>query len=136
LAAVAADVNEAIALGVGDCRANLLEFEIRGENLVGLPMKIRATSKDGVTEVKVLMNHVMETGLRKEASGELVPAMFITEVTAKLNDKVVMQAQWGQAVARNPYLAFKVRGGKAGDKVSISWKDSSGDTRTDETTIS
>ena len=31
---------------------------------MGLPMKIRATSKDGVTEVKVLMNHVMETGLR------------------------------------------------------------------------
>jgi sulfur-oxidizing protein SoxZ len=103
---------------------------------VGLPMKIRATSKDGVTEVKVLMNHVMETGLRKEASGELVPAMFITEVIAKLNDKVVMQAQWGQAVARNPYLAFKIKAGKAGDKVSISWKDSSGDTRSDEATIS
>jgi sulfur-oxidizing protein SoxZ len=103
---------------------------------MGLPMKIRATSKDGVTEVKVLMNHVMETGLRKDSSGELVPAMFITEVTAKLNDKVVMQAQWGQAVARNPYLAFKVKGGKSGDKVSISWKDSSGDNRTDEATIS
>ncbi len=103
---------------------------------MGLPMKIRATSKDGVTEVKVLMNHVMETGLRKDASGQIVPAMFITEVTAKLNDQVVMQAQWGQAVARNPYLAFKVKAGKAGDKVSISWKDTSGDTRTDEATVS
>lgn len=103
---------------------------------MGLPMKIRATSKDGVTEVKVLMNHVMETGLRKDPSGQLVPALFINEVTAKLNDKVVMQAQWGTAVARNPYLAFKVRGGKSGDKVSISWKDNSGDTRTDEATIS
>jgi len=99
-------------------------------------MKIRATSKDGVTEVKVLMNHVMETGLRKEPSGEIVPALFINEVTAKLNDKVVMQAQWGPAVARNPYLAFKVKGGKSGDKVSISWKDSSGDARTDDATIS
>jgi len=103
---------------------------------MGLPMKIRATSKDGVTEVKVLMNHVMETGLRKEPSGEIVPALFINEVTAKLNDKVVMQAQWGPAVARNPYLAFKVKGGKSGDKVSISWKDSSGDARTDDATIS
>ncbi len=103
---------------------------------MGLPMKIRATNKDGVTEIKVLMNHVMETGLRKDASGQLVPALFITEVTAKLNDKVVMEAQWGQAVARNPYLAFKVKGGKSGDKVSISWKDSSGDTRTDEATVS
>ena len=103
---------------------------------MGLPMKIRATSKDGVTEVKVLMNHVMETGLRKDSSGELVPALFITEVTAKLNDKVVMQAQWSQAVARNPYLAFKVKGGKSGDKVTVSWTDSSGDARTDEATVS
>ncbi len=103
---------------------------------MGLPMKIRATSKDGVTEVKVLMNHVMETGLRKDPSGELVPALFITEVTAKLNDKVVMLAQWSQAVARNPYLAFKVKGGKSGDKVTVSWTDSSGDARTDEATVS
>jgi sulfur-oxidizing protein SoxZ len=99
-------------------------------------MKIRATSKNGVTEVKVLMNHVMETGLRKDSSGELVPALFINEVIAKLNDKVVMQAQWGQAVARNPYLAFKVKGGKSGDKVTVSWTDSSGDARTDEATVS
>jgi len=102
---------------------------------MGLPMKIRAASKDGVTEVKVLMNHVMETGLRKDPAGALVPALFINEVTAKLNDKVVMQAQWGQAVAKNPYLAFKIKGGKAGDKVSISWTDSSGDSRTDEATV-
>lgn len=103
---------------------------------MGLPMKIRATSKDGVTEVKVLMNHVMETGLRKDPSGEIVPALFITEVTAKLNDKVVMQAQWSQAVARNPYVAFKVKGGKSGDKVTVSWTDNSGDARTDEATVS
>jgi sulfur-oxidizing protein SoxZ len=103
---------------------------------MGNPMKIRAVSKDGVTEIKVLMNHVMETGLRKDASGALIPALFITEVTAKLNDKVVMQAQWGPAVSKNPYLGFKVKGGKAGDKVTISWVDSSGDTRSDETTVS
>ena len=52
---------------------------------MGNPMKIRAASKDGVTEVKVLMNHEMETGFRKDASGDVVPAWFISEVTAKLN---------------------------------------------------
>ena len=100
------------------------------------PMKIRAASKDGVTEVKVLMNHVMETGLRKDESGAPIPALFITEVTAKLNGNVVMQAQWGASVAKNPSLAFKVKGGKAGDKVSVSWTDGSGDSRTDEATVS
>ena len=36
---------------------------------MGNPMKIRASAKDGVTEVKVLMSHEMETGFRKDASG-------------------------------------------------------------------
>ena len=104
---------------------------------MGNPMKIRAASKDGVTEVKVLMNHVMETGLRKDASGALIPALFITEVTAKLNDKVVMQAQWGQARWRRTRTwPSRSRAARPGDKVSISWTDGSGDSRTDEATVS
>ena len=31
------------------------------------PMKIRAANKDGVTEVKVLISHEMETGQRKDS---------------------------------------------------------------------
>jgi sulfur-oxidizing protein SoxZ len=100
------------------------------------PMKIRAAVKDGVTEIKVLMSHEMETGLRKDPSGSVVPAWFITEVTAKLNDKVVMQAQWGPAVAKNPFLSFKVKGGAPGDKVVVSWVDTKGDTRSDEAAVS
>lgn len=99
------------------------------------PMKIRAASKDGVTEVKVLMNHEMETGLRKDASGNTVPAWFISEVSATLNGKPVMQAQWGPSVSKNPYVAFKLKGGKAGDKVVVTWIDNKGETRTDEATI-
>ena len=99
------------------------------------PMKIRAASKDGVTEVKVLMNHEMETGFRKDSSGNVVPAWFINEVVAKMNGNVVMQAQWGPSVSKNPYLAFKIKGGKAGDKIAVTWTDNKGDTRTDEATI-
>ena len=103
---------------------------------MGNPMKIRAASKDGVTEVKVLMNHEMETGFRKDSSGNVVPAWFISEVVAKLNGAVVMQAQWGPSVSKNPYLAFKVKGGKAGDKIAVSWTDNKGEQRTDEATVS
>lgn len=59
---------------------------------MGNPMRIRAAEKDGVTEVKVLMNHEMETGQRKDSSGNLIPAHFISELTAKHGDKVVLQA--------------------------------------------
>ena len=102
---------------------------------MGNRMKIRASAKDGVTEIKVLMSHEMETGQRKDASGTVIPAWFINEVTAKLDGKTVMQAQWGPSISKNPYLAFKVKGGKAGDKVSVTWVDSKGDTRTDEATV-
>ncbi|MDR6773614.1 thiosulfate oxidation carrier complex protein SoxZ [Azospirillum sp. BE72] len=102
---------------------------------MGNPMKIRASAKDGVTEIKVLMSHEMETGQRKDAGGTVIPAWFINEVTAKLDGKTVMQAQWGPSISKNPYLAFKVKGGKPGDKVSVTWVDNKGDTRTDEATV-
>ncbi|MBM3536571.1 MAG: thiosulfate oxidation carrier complex protein SoxZ [Alphaproteobacteria bacterium] len=102
---------------------------------MGSPMRIRAASKDGVTEVRILMNHEMETGQRRDGAGNVVPAWFIQEVKASLNGKNVMQAQWGPSIAKNPYLAFKVKGGKAGDKVSVTWVDNKGDSRTDEANV-
>jgi sulfur-oxidizing protein SoxZ len=102
---------------------------------MGNPMRIRAAAKDGVTEVKVLMSHEMETGQRKDANGAVVPAWFITELTCKHNDKVVLAGEFGTAVSKNPYLAFKFKGGEKGDKIVVTWKDSKGDSRTDEAAI-
>lgn len=99
------------------------------------PMKIRAASKEGVTEVKVLISHEMETGQRKDAAGALVPAWFITELTAKHNDKVVLTSEFGPSVSKNPYLAFKFKGGAKGEKIVVSWKDNKGESRSDEAVI-
>ena len=99
------------------------------------PMRIRANVVGDSTEVKVLMNHEMETGQRKDAQGKAIPAWFIQSVTATYNGKTVLSAQWGPAVAKNPYLQFVVKGAKAGDKIAISWVDNHGDKRTDEATI-
>ena|SRR5690625_3046283 len=99
------------------------------------PMRIRASHKDGITEVKVLMSHLMETGLRKDSDGNLVPAHFIKEVVATCNDKRVLAAQWGPAVARDPFLSFKFEGGEPGDEVKITWVDNTDATRTDTAEI-
>ena len=99
------------------------------------PMRIRAVEKDGVVEVKALMSHIMETGQRKDKNGKIVPAHFIDVVQAKCNDKLVLDAQWGPAVSRDPFLAFKFKGGKKGDKLTLSWKDNEGESRTDTTEI-
>lgn len=100
------------------------------------PMKIRATSNNGVTEVKVLMSHPMETGQRKDSEGKTVAAHFITEVAATASGKTVLQAYWGQSVSQNPYLSFKFKGGAKGEKVQVNWVDNKGDKRSDEATIS
>ena len=99
------------------------------------PMKIRALLTGDTTEVKVLMNHEMETGQRKNAQGETIPAWFIQSVNVTWNGKTVLSAQWGPAVAKNPFVSFKFKGGAKGDKVSITWVDNRGDRRTDEATI-
>ncbi|MDO8319734.1 thiosulfate oxidation carrier complex protein SoxZ [Rhodoferax sp.] len=100
------------------------------------PMRIRAKAEGDKATVRVLMSHEMESGQRKDSTGKLIPAMHINEVTASHNGKVVMTAEWGPAVSKNPFLQFNVKGAKAGDKVAITWKDSKGDTRTDEATVS
>jgi len=100
------------------------------------PMKIRASMSGDKVEVKVLMSHEMETGQRKDSKGAAIPAHFIQQVTATHNGKVVLSAQWGPAVSKNPFLSFKFAGGKPGEKVSVTWTDNKGEKRTDEATIS
>ena len=99
------------------------------------PMKIRANVVGDSTEVKVLMSHEMETGQRKDSQGRVVPAWFIQNVTATHAGKTVLSAQWGPGVAKNPFLAFKFKGGAKGEKVQIAWTDNKGEKRTDEATI-
>jgi sulfur-oxidizing protein SoxZ len=100
------------------------------------PMRIRAQAADGKATVRVLMSHEMETGQRKDAAGNTIPAWYIQQVSARWNGATVMNAQWGPAVAKNPYLQFVVKGAKAGDKISITWLDNRGDKRTDEAVVS
>ena len=99
------------------------------------PMKIRAKMEGDTADVKVLMSHPMETGQRKNEKGELVPVHFIQSVIATHNGKTVLDAQWSQAVARNPFLGFRVKGAKAGDKITVSWTDTAGDKGSIDTTV-
>lgn len=99
------------------------------------PMKIRATMKGDTADVRVLMVHPMETGQRKDSQGNLIPLHFIKSVSATLNGKLVLDAQWSQAIARNPFLGFKIRGARAGDKVAVSWSDNQGEANSVETTV-
>ncbi len=72
------------------------------------------------------MNHPMETGLRKDKkTGKMIPAHHIQEVMAKAGDKTVLDAVWGGAISKNPYLSFKYNGAK-GEAITLSWVDNKG----------
>lgn len=99
-------------------------------------IKVRAKESGGVTTVKALMTHEMESGQRKDkTTGELVPAHFIQEVKGELNGKLVMTALWSGGVSKNPYLSFQFKGGAKGDMVKLTWTDNKGDSDSAEAQI-
>lgn len=90
-------------------------------------MKMRATMQGDAVDVKVLIQHIMETGLRKDQkTGKMIPAHFINQVTATLNGKMVLDMQWGVGISRNPFVGFRVKGAKVGDKVAVHAVDNLG----------
>jgi sulfur-oxidizing protein SoxZ len=98
-------------------------------------IKIRAQNQGDVTDIRILMQHPMETGQRKDDKGQTFPMHFIQTFTVSLNGKPVVSGQLNTSISKNPLFAFKARGIKAGDKVSVAWVDNLGDQRQDEITI-
>ena len=66
----------------------------------------------------------METGFRMDAdTGEAIPAHFINQITIKHENNIVLSCDWSRAVSKNPYLAFRFKGAKPGDKLELAWTD-------------
>jgi sulfur-oxidizing protein SoxZ len=96
---------------------------------------MRATLAGGFTDIRVLMTHPMETGLRKDPDGKLVPMHFIQSLIVKVNGKTVVDSQISQAVSRNPVFSFRLKGGAKGDKIQVSWLDNQGETNSTEAAV-
>jgi sulfur-oxidizing protein SoxZ len=77
----------------------------------------------------------METGQRKDDKGQTFAMNFIQTFTVSLNGKTIIDGQLNTSISKNPLFAFKVRGVKAGDKLSVAWVDNLGDQRRDEITV-
>jgi sulfur-oxidizing protein SoxZ len=95
-------------------------------------IRVRATASGDTTEVQTLIQHPMDTGLVKDAQGQIIPAHFIQQLTFEHNGKTVFLANWGTAVSKDPYVKFSFKGANKGDELKISWVDNKG--ATDNTT--
>jgi len=81
--------------------------------------------KGGIVEVKTLVSHIMETGLRKDASGKPIPRMIINTFTCELNGKFVFGCYPESAVSANPYFEFKFKPQESGT-LKFTWVDDEG----------
>ncbi len=97
-------------------------------------IRVKAKERNGVVDVKSLMKHPMETGLRKDKSGNKIPEHWIQDVSAESNGQVVFSAAFNTSISKDPYLAFGFAG-KKGDMLKLSWKDNTGATESVETKI-
>lgn len=90
-------------------------------------IKIRSKRIDGKIQIRTLIAHPMEHGRnRNKETNELIPAHFIKLLTVTHNDKVIVSADLSASISKDPYFAFMLKSGNAGDKISISWKDNLG----------
>jgi len=102
---------------------------------MGAPIKIRAQIQGEITDLRILMQHPMETGQRKDEQGQTLGVHFIQNFTVMHNGKTMIEGQLNTSISKNPLFAFKARGIKVGDKLTVSWIDNSGDKRQDEITV-
>jgi sulfur-oxidizing protein SoxZ len=76
-------------------------------------------------EIKTLVSHVMETGLRHDLDGKLIPRMIINTFTCELNGKFVFGCDLESAVSANPYFQFRFKPEESGT-LTFTWIDDEG----------
>jgi sulfur-oxidizing protein SoxZ len=98
-------------------------------------LKVPKEAKKGeIIELKTLIAHVMETGLRKDASGAIIPRKIINKFTCEFNGKPVFSADIEPAVAANPYIQFNAKVDESGT-FKFTWVDDDGTVTTTEEKI-
>lgn len=98
--------------------------------------KIRTRMQEGMVEVLVLVNHPMETGMRKDkATKKPIPAHFIKEMNINHNGKNVAQISMGVGVSENPLIGLRLPAAKVGDKIAVEWEDNKGETGKGEAVV-
>jgi sulfur-oxidizing protein SoxZ len=98
-------------------------------------VKVPKTAKAGeVITIKTLINHPMETGLRKGKDGKVIPRKVINKFTCEFEGEMVFSITNGPAISANPYFEFNAKPMKSGT-FKFTWVDDDGSTYTTEQAI-
>jgi sulfur-oxidizing protein SoxZ len=71
--------------------------------LINVPPRAK---RGDIIEIKTLMSHIMETGYRRTAAGDLVPRDIITSFACRYNGNEIFRADLFPAIAANPFITF------------------------------
>lgn len=91
---------------------------------VRVPKKV---AKGQVVEIKTLISHKMETGLRKDSKGKVIPREIINRFVASYNGKQVFATDLHPGISANPFLTFYIRPTESGT-LDMAWTDDNGKT--------
>ena len=86
-----------------------------------------AAVKGEVFPVKTLISHQMETGLRHDDQGNIIPRKIINKFTCRYNDVVVFSVDLHEAVAANPFIEFYLHATESG-RLAFVWEEDGGGT--------
>jgi sulfur-oxidizing protein SoxZ len=84
-------------------------------------------AKGEIFQVKALISHQMETGLRRDPQGEAIPRKIIHKFACRYNDVVVFDVDLHEAIAANPYIEFYLRATESG-RLEFIWEEDGGQT--------
>ena len=77
-------------------------------------------------EIRVLVQHPMETGHRRDLNGQAIPVHIVDKLVCRIQGREVFRAELGTGIAANPYLAFYATGEQSGP-VEVEWSDDRGE---------
>jgi sulfur-oxidizing protein SoxZ len=103
--------------------------------MVSALINVPAKAKRGeIIEIKTLMSHIMETGYRRTATGELIPRDIITSFSCRYNGTEVFRAELFPATAANPFITFSTIATESGT-LQFEWSGDNGFSNTASASI-
>lgn len=89
-------------------------------------VQVPATVKKGEPfEVRVLVQHPMESGFRREVDGSAVPVNIVDKLACRYGGREIFRAELGTGMAANPYIVFYAIAGDSGP-IEVEWSDDRG----------
>ena len=82
----------------------------------------REARRGDLIEVRIVIQHPMETGFRYDSLGRQTPRNVIQRFECRYGGVEIFRAAMGAGIAANPYLRFFTRAAESGD-IECRWVD-------------